>query len=228
MKKKLLTAFLALTVATSAPMCAQAKSDTITVKEIDVTDHTDLHIKAPKLVSLKHSAGNTFSIKMSYPSDTIDVWWECCDRSGKLIAEGKLDKNKSATVKDLKAGTYYFIAQRSIASDSKDVTLYSAKSPKIWFCTDPIVKAKVSASSAQLSWKKVPGAKSYEIYVSSKANSGYKKVASTKKCSYKLSKVKGKKLSFKTAKYVKVVAVSKQGGSAVKSDSKTPITCKVK
>ena len=41
-----------------------------------------------------------------------------------------------------------------------------------------------------LTWNAVPGAKSYEIFYSTSADSGYKRLTNTKKTSYKFSKAK--------------------------------------
>ena len=63
---------------------------------------------------------------------------------------------------------------------------YSKWSSKKWFITDPdvdvnSVKNTLKVNSVKLKWDKVPGATKYEIYMSSDAKKGYKKVASTKK-----------------------------------------------
>lgn len=68
-----------------------------------------------------------------------------------------------------------------------------------------------------LSWKQVIGATGYDIYISRKLNSGYKKVASVnaKSNSLTLKKVFGKKINGKY--YVSVVAKTKLNGKTCKS-----------
>ncbi len=52
------------------------------------------------------------------------------------------------------------------------------------------LKVKARKKKVTLSWKKADGAKKYEIYRSTKKNSGYKKIATTTKKKYEDKKVK--------------------------------------
>lgn len=72
-----------------------------------------------------------------------------------------------------------------------------------------ISSVKVSGSKLNLKWGKVSGATGYNIYVSTKKNSGYKKVAtaSKNKTSYSVKKLKGKKFSAKKIYYVYIETV---------------------
>ena len=81
------------------------------------------------------------------------------------------------------------------------------------------LKAKAGKKKASVSWKKVTGAKKYEVYRSAKKKSGYKKVSTVKtnKLTDKKKLKKGKKY------YYKVRAVngkSKSAFSAVKQSGK--------
>lgn len=68
-----------------------------------------------------------------------------------------------------------------------------------------------SSTKVNISWKKVKNAKKYYIYSSSKANSGYKKVASTAKTKAEIKNLKKGKIY-----YFKVKAVK---GSSISTDS---------
>lgn len=66
--------------------------------------------------------------------------------------------------------------------------------------------SKTTKNSVQLSWGKVSGAKGYIIYRSDAENGSYRKVAQTKKTTYKNSKLSGG-----TTYYYKVAAYTKSG-----------------
>lgn len=76
-----------------------------------------------------------------------------------------------------------------------------------------ITKATVSGNKLNVKWGKVSGATGYEVYVSTKPSSGYKKVATVSKSknSCTIKKYKGKKISSKKKYYVYVKTVCKKG-----------------
>ncbi len=83
------------------------------------------------------------------------------------------------------------------------------------------VSGKRSGSRIKLSWNKVPIAKSYTVYISTKEKSGYKKVKtlSKKSTSLTIRKCGKKKINKKKIYYVKVVANLKDGAKSVKNDT---------
>lgn len=139
------------------------------------------------------------------------------------------------TAKAIKPGVYYFIARtRELGVENgQSVYRYSKWGSKKWFITDPwidqvAVKNSLKANSVKLKWDKVPGATKYEIYVSNDSKKGFKKVGSTKKTTYNLTKgSNGKKISFKNSKYIKVYAVTSVDGKTIKSKSDGCMWCKV-
>ena len=138
---------------------------------------------------------------------------------GKATKVGTTAAGKT-TVKDKKAvkGTSYYAV--AVSKDGKVVSkagaavaVKLAKAPKIQ-------KATAGSKNAKLSWKKVKGAK-VVVYRSTKKNSGYKKVATTRKNAtsvtnkkglkagktyyYKIATIKGKLISaMSKAKRVKI------------------------
>lgn len=74
------------------------------------------------------------------------------------------------------------------------------------------VKAKAGKKKATVSWKKLGSGYKYEVYVSTKVNSGFKKKATTSKL-----KVDVKKLKSKKTYYVKVRGVKKVNGKTVRT-----------
>ena len=138
---------------------------------------------------------------------------------GKATKVGTTAAGKT-TVKDKKAvkgASYYAVAVskdgKALSKAGAAVAVKLAKAPKIQ-------KATAGSKNAKLSWKKVKGAK-VVVYRSTKKNSGYKKVATTRKNAtsvtnkkglkagktyyYKIATIKGKLISaMSKAKRVKI------------------------
>lgn len=138
---------------------------------------------------------------------------------GKATKIGTTAAGKT-TVKDKKAvkgASYYAVAVskdgKAVSKAGAAVAVKLAKAPKIQ-------KATAGSKNAKLSWKKVKGAK-VVVYRSTKKNSGYKKVATTRKNAtsvtnkkglkagktyyYKIATIKGKLISaMSKAKSVKI------------------------
>lgn len=138
---------------------------------------------------------------------------------GKATKVGTTAAGKT-TVKDKKAvkgASYYAVAVskdgKAVSKAGAAVAVKLAKAPKIQ-------KATAGSKNAKLSWKKVKGAK-VVVYRSTKKNSGYKKVATTRKNAtsvtnkkglkagktyyYKIATIKGKLISaMSKAKRVKI------------------------
>lgn len=138
---------------------------------------------------------------------------------GKATKVGTTAAGKT-TVKDKKAvkgASYYAVAVskdgKAVSKAGAAVAVKLAKAPKIQ-------KATAGSKNAKLSWKKVKGAK-VVVYRSIKKNSGYKKVATTRKNAtsvtnkkglkagktyyYKIATIKGKLISaMSKAKRVKI------------------------
>lgn len=138
---------------------------------------------------------------------------------GKATKVGTTAAGKT-TVKDKKAvkgASYYAVAVskdgKAVSKAGAAVAVKLAKAPKIQ-------KATAGSKNAKLSWKKVKGAK-VVVYRSTKKNSGYRKVATTRKNAtsvtnkkglkagktyyYKIATIKGKLISaMSKAKRVKI------------------------
>lgn len=93
----------------------------------------------------------------------------------------------SYRVKSLSSGTAYVLCVKGYKKVGN--TTYVSKSYSLAkFATkplSPIVKYSSTASSVTLSWNKVSGATGYDVYVSTKKDSGYKKVGTTTSRSFK-------------------------------------------
>lgn len=138
---------------------------------------------------------------------------------GKATKVGTTAAGKT-TVKDKKAvkgASYYAVA---VSKDGKAVSKAGAAVAVKLVKAPKIQKATAGSKNAKLSWKKVKGAK-VVVYRSTKKNSGYKKVATTRKNAtsvtnkkglkagktyyYKIATIKGKLISaMSKAKRVKI------------------------
>lgn len=97
--------------------------------------------------------------------------------------------------------------------------VYSAGASKAYII-QPKPSLKQKTGKLSISWKKVPKATKYEVYVSYNLTSGYRKVAtlSNKKTSYTLKKFRGTKISTAKTYYVYVKPVAK-GATSICSTS---------
>lgn len=141
----------------------------------------------------------------------------------KEIARLKADKT-AFTCEKLSAGTSYkfrvaaYVTENKKAVDKKTENITASTKP-----ARPTVKAvRKTAKKARISWNKAKGSGGYEIYMSTRKNSGYKKVktiSSGKKGSYTKSGLKQKKTYyFKVRAYKKVNGQKQYGAfSAVKT-----------
>lgn len=109
------------------------------------------------------------------------------DNSGKF----GLDGNKVvATVTNSKMKTQGFkFKVRSYVYDENTNKVYSNFSKeKIIIPRATVTKGAMKSGKVKISWKKVSGAKSYTIYLSSNNGKKFKKLGTTKKSSYTISK----------------------------------------
>lgn len=100
--------------------------------------------------------------------------------------------------------------------------VYGKASDYCWFAKNVsgIKASKVgdrTVDAVKISWKKMAGAKSYTVYIAQGTYGKFKKVGTTSKTSYSVSKFNGSKFSSGTY-YYKVVASKKVGKKPVKSD----------
>lgn len=98
-------------------------------------------------------------------------------------------------------------------------TYYSSEATEYCMKQPQVKKGQVKNGKLVLKWNKITGATGYDIFVSTKQYSGYKKVASVKakKSSYTVNKFKKKSFNRKKTYYVYVQAKYKKGKVKVSS-----------
>jgi len=130
-------------------------------------------------------------------------------------------------IKDLKAGTAYKYRVRAYTKDDGTIWgAYSSTFETATKCKTPsIIKLTTTRGKASFTWSNVSGESGYQVYYSTKKDSGYKKVAS-----YKANIVKGSKSKLKSGKkyYFKVRAYKKVDGKTVYGSFSSVKSIKIK
>ncbi|MBE5881851.1 MAG: BspA family leucine-rich repeat surface protein [Lachnospiraceae bacterium] len=141
---------------------------------------------------------------------------ELTNNKGKKVKTVKVNcANKDYVEKTIKnlTGTVYGIRIRAINDD-----VYGPWSTKRYIIRQPRAQARTIKGYVQIKWEKISGATGYDIYMSTKRNSGYKKVASAgKSTTLKTIKKFNKKKLKKRTYYYYVVAKKKVSGKTYKS-----------
>ncbi|MBE5881852.1 MAG: BspA family leucine-rich repeat surface protein [Lachnospiraceae bacterium] len=141
---------------------------------------------------------------------------ELTNNKGKKVKTVKVNcANKDYVEKTIKnlTGTIYGVRIRAVDGD-----VYGPWSTKRYVIRQPRAQARTTKGYVQIKWEKISGATGYDIYMSTKKNSGFKKVASAgKNTTLKtIKKFNKKKLKTKTYYYY-VVAKKKVGSKTYKS-----------
>ena len=141
-----------------------------------------------------------------------------------ILYQGKKQKQKAVTgktvytFKKLSAATDYTVKVRAYTEQNNKKTYgnYSNSLKAVTATKAPEIKSlKKGKQKVVISWKKVSKADGYEIYMSSKKSSGYKKIAAVKKAStvtYTKTRLKSKK-----SYYFKVRTYRTVGGKKIYS-----------
>ena len=107
------------------------------------------------------------------------------------------------------------------ASATPAVQTFAANEVKTPAKVSSLKEKSASATSIDLSWKKAKNCTGYEIYTSTKQDSGFKKLKRITKNStttYTMKKASGKKLAANKTYYVKVRAINKSGSKVKYGD----------
>lgn len=131
---------------------------------------------------------------------------------GKKVKEGDAYSN-SASCSTASNKKIYTVQVRAVETINGQ-TYYGEWSDKAYCFTQPrITYIKGTGNKISLKWNKVDGATGYDIYVSTKPKTGYKKVKSVKKNtnSVTITKIGKSKVSSKKKYYVYIATVKKVG-----------------
>ena len=149
-------------------------------------------------------------------------------KTGKMTeTQFKSNSNGQAIIKLNKAGELYISAIGTADGGFGDNPIAGAIA-KITVGLDKakITKAKAKGKRAVLKWKKVIGAKKYEVYKGTKKKGKFKKIATVKKTTYTDKKIK--KSNKNKNYFYKVRAIAKADGKTVKGKFSKTARIKIK
>lgn len=186
------------------------------------------------LSNAKTLPGKVTNVKQSrwyYFIKSFDVQWDkqtgadgyeykVTTNSNKKKASGKTNSNSAGlSVNKISNNMIYIVRVRAYTT-LNGRTYYGKWSEKCYCFTQPrITGISQSGSKLTIKWGKVKGATGYDVYMSTKKTSGYKKVKSVGSgtTTVTVSKFKGKKLSTKKTYYFYIVTKKKVGKNTNKS-----------
>lgn len=143
--------------------------------------------------------------------------YEWAAYKGKKKVASRKDVSANSGTFSVKNNVLYKVKVRSYVTINNTV-YYGDWSDDAYLFTQPMVKSKGgvtinSSGKMTVKWDKISGISKYQVYVSTKEKTGYKKVAtvSSKKGSVTVSKLKGKKFNKNKTYFVYIVATKKVG-----------------
>ena len=188
------------------------------------SEKKEVYTAPGKVTGLKKGAWNSTTLQTSFSwtkQDACSYEWEVLTNSKAAFAKGVSSDTPKAAISGLSAQMCYIARVRAYVKDPfTHQNLYGEMSDNIYLFGQPVVtKVKRGSSSLKVYWKKITGATSYKVFISTGQHKGYKKgVAAKKTKGYAtVKKYKGKKLSKKKVYYVYVVAEKKVGKKTYKS-----------
>ena len=162
----------------------------------------------------------SFDVKWNELDSVSGYEFEVYNGKNKRIAKTTLSGYASGYSQSKKVSNAQTYRVRLRAFTNFGGKKHYSKWSEIHCFTQPRIKsAKVSSGKLKVNWTKVTGATGYDIYVSTKKKSGYKKVASVGKntASRTVSKFNKKKFDAKKTYYVYIVTKKKVGKVTNKS-----------
>jgi len=152
------------------------------------------------------------------------IEWQIYDKkTGKCVATDD-SYTVGTEIYSFKGKKVYYAICRVVGYDSEYNEVYSNWSAKKYFVTQPKVtstKKHIKKNSVTIKWKKVTGAKNYTIYAKKSGSKKWTKIKTTSKTSYKLTKIKGKRINTYKSKYsFRIVTNAKVNGKTIKSGNK--------
>ena len=137
------------------------------------------------------------------------------NNKGKKVHSNTTSSRKGSCSKSINNNMLYTVKVRAYVSYNNQ-NYYGDWSDGAYLFTQPMVnknKSSLSSGKLKISWDKINGVTGYDVYVSTKEKTGYKKVKSVSKSknSVTITKLKGKKINKNKKYFVYIVAKKKVG-----------------
>lgn len=164
----------------------------------------DVYAKPKQVAGLKVYGQFRDSSKLNVVwNDSVCYGFEaiCYNRKGKQVQVVDTTDYHAATFSKTNTQNIYSVKVKPyVWINGYSQKLYGQESKTLYAVPQPYITSKnsdIKTGSINVKWKKVTGATKYEVYVSNKEKSGYKKAATVKssKKSYKVTRYKGKSLN---------------------------------
>ena len=213
--------------------CVVKKNDELFAGSYADSTYADL-FSSFNVKKLKATAGKNFSMKIISDNWSVSIVPEAAKFATVDKKTGKMTDIKTAyaggvmKAKINKAGEFYLSAKGKVHYEGyyrdQDGKIAGALA-KVTVGLDKakITKKKGGKKKVTLGWKKVTGAKKYQVYRATKKNGKFKKVATVSKTSYVNKKLKKNKKYF-----YKVRAYAKADGKAYKGAFSAVVKVKTK
>ena len=171
-----------------------------------------------QVTGVKFVSGTNTKVAISFKKQQGVFGYEVSLWKGSAQVKSAVTTSSTYTFQKLSAATDYTVKVRAFTqSSSQKIYGKYSNSVKVATATKaPSIKSvKRKGSQAVIQWKKVKNANGYEVYMSDKKNSGYKKIATiTRGTTVKYTK---KKLTTGKTYYFKIRTYRKIGGKKVYS-----------
>lgn len=184
-------------------------------------------------VTVKTTPSKVLGVAMTNYYDSIDVayfgWSNMnnCDGyqfqiltyKGKKLVDNYVSGN-SIRISPFKKGVFTKTRVRAYVNVNGQ-KVFGAWSSNAYYasCSKLTVKRSANRKKINLSWKKISGVTQYQVYISTKSDGGYKKVANVSGSKNKITITKCGKSSLKKTKnyYIQVKYIGKVGGKKITS-----------
>ncbi len=175
-----------------------------------------------EMLTLPSKISNLHQDKWWYFIEQVDVSWDKLSgvsgyeisvyKSGKRIQKKTVNNYSDNYSFKVKNGNIYTVKVRAF-TNLNGKKYYSSTATCYCIGQARITKTSVANKKLTVKWKKVPGATGYDIFVSTKKNSGYKKVksVSSRTTSATITKFNKKNISAKKNYYIYVRTKKKVG-----------------
>ena len=212
--KRILALLMAAVITTglSAPLAAEAASVPVIIGGLhfyswDKKDNTKCYI------NMTRQNITAIEYRVYYNSGRLKK------TASSVVARDPASKYQICTVTGLTARARNYVSVRIKKKGSAAWSRWSGKFPVLPYHHAGEVKCNASVvnRSYTLTWKRITGATSYEVYISERESGGWMKAAATKANKVTIRNIGKKPLTLGRVYFVRLVCVSQHNGKTIRS-----------